>query len=70
MDRAGIKEAEFIIGGVDKLQLEGLDEFEQLVRKQEGKVVNMVVYNAHEGRARAVAVVPNREWGGKGLLGC
>lgn len=53
-------------GGV--LRNEG--DFYELVESHEGRPLRLYVYNADYDHTREVIIVPNREWGGEGLLGC
>jgi hypothetical protein len=41
-----------------------------LVEAHEGRPLRLYVYNADYDHTREVIIVPNREWGGEGLLGC
>ncbi|CAO1630608.1 unnamed protein product [Parajaminaea phylloscopi] len=53
-------------GGV--LKHEG--DFYELVEAHEGRPLRLYVYNSDYDHTREVIIVPNREWGGEGLLGC
>lgn len=53
-------------GGV--LRNEG--DFYELVEAHEGRPLRLYVYNSDYDHTREVIIVPNREWGGEGLLGC
>lgn len=53
-------------GGV--LRHEG--DFYELVESHEGRPLRLYVYNSDYDHTREVIIVPNREWGGEGLLGC
>ncbi|PWN28207.1 hypothetical protein BDZ90DRAFT_231960 [Jaminaea rosea] len=53
-------------GGV--LRHEG--DFYDLVERHEGRPLRLYIYNSDYDHTREVIIVPNREWGGEGLLGC
>lgn len=60
---------DFVIGwpgGV--LQAEG--DFYELVEAHTDRAFRLYVYNSDYDHTREVIIVPNREWGGEGLLGC
>ncbi|GAC72701.1 golgi reassembly stacking protein GRASP65 [Moesziomyces antarcticus T-34] len=60
---------DFVIGwpgGV--LQAEG--DFYELVEAHTDRALRLYVYNSDYDHTREVIIVPNREWGGEGLLGC
>ncbi|PWZ03060.1 hypothetical protein BCV70DRAFT_197296 [Testicularia cyperi] len=60
---------DFVIGwpgGV--LQAEG--DFYDLVEAHTDRALRLYIYNADYDHTREVIIVPNREWGGEGLLGC
>ncbi|CDS00713.1 related to GRH1-acetylated protein, involved in ER to Golgi transport [Sporisorium scitamineum] len=60
---------DFVIGwpgGV--LQAEG--DFYELVEAHADRALRLFVYNSDFDNTREVIIVPNREWGGEGLLGC
>lgn len=45
-------------------------DFYDLVERHEGKPLRLYIYNSDYDHTREVIIVPNREWGGEGLLGC
>ncbi len=60
---------DFVIGwpgGV--LSSEG--DFYELVEAHTDRALRLYVYNSDYDHTREVIIVPNREWGGEGLLGC
>ena len=60
---------DFVIGwtgGV--LRSEG--DFYELVEAHVDRALRLYVYNSDYDHTREVIIVPNREWGGEGLLGC
>lgn len=60
---------DYIIGySAGTLQHEG--DFYELVERHEGRPLRLYVYNSDFDHTREVVIVPNREWGGEGLLGC
>lgn len=53
-------------GGV----LRGEGDFYEAVERSINRPLQLFVYNADYDVMRSVILVPNREWGGEGLLGC
>lgn len=53
-------------GGV----LRGEGDFYEVVEAHVDRALRLYVYNADFDHTREVIIVPNREWGGEGLLGC
>ncbi len=60
---------DFIIGWTGGA-LRGEGEFYELIEAHADKALRLYVYNADYDHTREVIIVPNREWGGEGLLGC
>ena len=50
--------------------LKGVSDFYELVEKHESRSLALYVYNSDYNHTREVIIVPNRDWGGEGLLGC
>ncbi|WFD31637.1 hypothetical protein MSPP1_002676 [Malassezia sp. CBS 17886] len=46
------------------------NDFYQLIEQHENRHVALYVYNSDYDHTREVIIVPNRSWGGDGLLGC
>ncbi|PWN22460.1 hypothetical protein BCV69DRAFT_267851 [Microstroma glucosiphilum] len=60
---------DYIIGWSSGI-LRNEGDFYDLVEAHEGRPLRLYVYNADYDHTREVIIVPNREWGGEGLLGC
>ena len=60
---------DFIIGWTGG-PLRGEGEFYELIEAHVDKALRLYVYNSDYDHTREVIIVPNREWGGEGLLGC
>jgi len=69
-DSAGLVPfGDYIIGWTGgPLQSEG--DFFQLVEQSANTNLSLYVYNSDYDHTREVVIVPNRDWGGEGLLGC
>ena len=69
-DSAGlVPYGDYIIGWTGgPLQSEA--DFFQLIEQHAGRNVAMYVYNSDYDHTREVVIMPNRDWGGEGLLGC
>lgn len=69
-DSAGLVPfGDYIIGWTGgPLQSEG--DFFQLVEQSANNNLSLYVYNSDYDHTREVVIVPNRDWGGEGLLGC
>ncbi|EPQ28646.1 uncharacterized protein PFL1_03949 [Pseudozyma flocculosa PF-1] len=60
---------DFVIGWTGgTLKSEG--DFYELVEAHVDRALRLYVYNSDYDHTREVIIVPNREWGGEGLLGC
>ncbi|SNX82458.1 related to GRH1 - acetylated protein, involved in ER to Golgi transport [Melanopsichium pennsylvanicum] len=60
---------DFVIGWPGgALQAEG--DFYELVEAHIDRALRLYVHNSDYDHTREVIIVPNREWGGEGLLGC
>ncbi|WFC99586.1 hypothetical protein MYAM1_002331 [Malassezia yamatoensis] len=69
-DSAGLVPfGDYIIGWTGG-PLESEADFYQLVEQHEGSKIAMYVYNRDYDHTREVIIMPNRDWGGEGLLGC
>lgn len=69
-DSAGlVPYGDYIIGWTGgPLQSEG--DFFQLVEQYVNHQLSLYVYNSDYDHTREIMIVPNRDWGGEGLLGC
>lgn len=69
-DSAGLVPfGDYIIGWTGgPLQSEG--DFFQLVEQCANTNLSLYVYNSDYDHTREIVIVPNRDWGGEGLLGC
>ncbi|KAM0789771.1 hypothetical protein ACM66B_006624 [Microbotryomycetes sp. NB124-2] len=56
--------------GAQKMVLRGEGDFYDVVESHIDKPLRLFVYNADYDVTREVILVPNRNWGGEGLLGC
>ncbi|WFD03092.1 hypothetical protein MOBT1_001781 [Malassezia obtusa] len=69
-DSAGLVPfGDYIIGWTGG-PLESENDFFQLIEQHAGRNVAMYVYNSDYDHTREVVIMPNRDWGGEGLLGC
>ncbi|KAI8064238.1 GRASP55/65 PDZ-like domain-containing protein [Gongronella butleri] len=64
-----IPHTDYVIGSPLTV-LRGEDDFYNLVEDNIGKPLQLYVYNTEWDSSREVIIVPNREWGGNGCLGC
>lgn len=60
---------DFVIGWTGG-PLQSENDFFQLVEQYAGRNLALYVYNSDYDHTREVILVPNRAWGGDGLLGC
>lgn len=60
---------DFILGWTGG-PLRGEGDFYELVEAHADRSLRLYVYNADYDHTREVVIVPNRSWGGEGLLGC
>lgn len=60
---------DFILGWTGG-PLRGEGDFYDLVEAHADRSLRLYVYNADYDHMREVVIVPNRSWGGEGLLGC
>ncbi|PWN53008.1 hypothetical protein IE53DRAFT_366716 [Violaceomyces palustris] len=60
---------DFVIGWTGGV-LKGEGDFYELVEAHADRALRLYVYNSDYDHTREVIIVPNREWGGEGLLGC
>jgi len=72
---AGMRIGDRIVqfGDVDWLNHEKLARVAQVVGRSEGRGIEVVVSRAAEGgegEVKALRLVPRRDWGGRGTLGC
>ncbi|KAE8349601.1 hypothetical protein BDV28DRAFT_57805 [Aspergillus coremiiformis] len=73
-DRAGLKSGDNIrsIGTINWINHERLSQVAALVQQNEGRTLIMKVIRQDGGNATELdlELVPRRDWGGRGLLGC
>ncbi|KAI9892065.1 MAG: putative 26S proteasome regulatory subunit [Vezdaea aestivalis] len=75
-DRAGLKQGDAIrnFGSVNWMNHERLSKVAEEVQRDEGRVVLVKVWRTMDGLGNSedveVRLVPRRDWGGRGLLGC
>lgn len=50
--------------------LQSESDFFQLVEQHTNRNLSLYVYNSDYDHTREVIILPNRDWGGEGLLGC
>ena len=50
--------------------LQSESDFIQLVHQQSNRNLSLYVYYSEYDHTREVIILPNRDWGGEGLLGC
>ncbi|KAE8216048.1 hypothetical protein CF327_g754 [Tilletia walkeri] len=50
--------------------LRGEGDFYELVERYTNRPLRLYVYNSDFDHTREVIIIPNRDWGGEGLLGC
>lgn len=60
---------DYIIGSKDVI-VRDLDDLGELLSSSIGKNLSLTVYNTDEESSREVSIIPNKDWGGEGLLGC
>lgn len=61
--------ADYVIGTTHK-HLSTQEDFFRLVEERQGEAVRLLVYNRQWDTCREVIIVPNRNWGGEGSIGC
>lgn len=64
-----IAHTDYIVGASDVV-FSSADDFFNLINAKMGEVVKLYVYNSTTEEIRLVNIVPNRNWGGEGSLGC
>lgn len=69
-DSAGlVPYGDYIIGWTGG-PLRSESDFFQLIEHYVNRNLSLYVYNSDYDHTREVVIVPNRDWGGEGLLGC
>lgn len=68
-DSGLIDHRDYIIGTPHALLLTNEDLIE-LLDRMDKQLVHLVVYNVDMEKCRDVSIIPNRQWGGDGALGC
>ncbi|XP_044751860.1 Golgi reassembly-stacking protein 2 isoform X2 [Coccinella septempunctata] len=66
---AGLQHFTDYIIGADSVLHESEDLY-ALIENHEGKKLKLYVYNSNDDSCREITIIPNRNWGGEGLLGC
>ncbi len=69
LHKAGFKAKKDYILGDDKTGFKTIDDFSQFITEHDKKPIDLFVYNSDEGKVRKVTLVPDKDWGGSGLLG-
>jgi 26S proteasome non-ATPase regulatory subunit 9 len=71
-ETAGLKPGDKIIqfGDVDWLNHEKLSKVAQVVGRNEGRTILVIVAREGESKPMRISLVPRRDWGGRGTLGC
>jgi 26S proteasome non-ATPase regulatory subunit 9 len=71
-ETAGLKSGDKIIqfGDVDWLNHEKLSKVAQVVGRNEGRTILVVVERDGQSAPLRISLVPRRDWGGRGTLGC
>ncbi|KAI8388423.1 GRASP55/65 PDZ-like domain-containing protein [Radiomyces spectabilis] len=64
-----IPDKDFIVGS-PHLSLQSEDDLFQLIEEFTGKSLRLYVYNSEWDKCREVLLVPHRDWGGHGSIGC
>ncbi|ORX46780.1 hypothetical protein DM01DRAFT_1386120 [Hesseltinella vesiculosa] len=64
-----IPHTDYVIGSPQTV-LRNEDDFYNLVEDNLGKPLQLYMYNTEWDSCREVIIVPNRDWGGHGSLGC
>ena len=60
---------DYVIGTMHR-HLETQADFSRLMEEHQGVPVQLLVYNRHWDTCREVTIVPDKNWGGQGSLGC
>jgi|LauGreDrversion4_2_1035121.scaffolds.fasta_scaffold95816_1 hypothetical protein len=47
-----------------------MNDISDFLYKNDGVEITLVVYNSHSSALRLVPLIPNQNWGGKGIIGC
>ncbi|CAB4476056.1 hypothetical protein RhiirA5_350899 [Rhizophagus irregularis] len=69
-EMAGLVPLTDYVIGTPHATLRSETDFYDLIEEYLGKSLRLYVYNADYDVCREVIIVPNREWGGEGSLGC
>jgi len=67
---AGLVPRTDYIVGTPELLFSDADDFFTLINFNEGKPLPLYVYNCETDEVRLVTIIPNKNWGGTGSLGC
>ena len=62
--------SDFIIASDEVTKFDSIQHISEYLASKYGQEVNFIVYNTGTNQLRRVSMVPNGEWGGRGLLGC
>lgn len=60
---------DFILG-TREIAFKSLEEFAKYVEVNQNQEIRLHLYSIETEKVREVALTPNKEWGGQGLLGC
>lgn len=69
LEQAGFSPITDYILGTAEETFNNLDDFETFIKRNEGKSINMFVYNSDTDEVRNVDITPSSAWGGGGYLG-
>jgi hypothetical protein len=67
---AGLVPFQDFIIGTREIAFKSLEEFAKYVEVNRGQEIRLWLYNVESECVREVALTPNTDWGGQGLLGC
>ena len=69
LEKAGfIPNTDYILG-TEQQTFNCLDDFEMFIKRNDGKFINLFVYNSDTDGVREIRTKPNSSWGGGGCLG-
>jgi hypothetical protein len=67
---AGMQPFKDFIVGTREIAFKTLEDFAKYVEVNTNQEIKLYLYNSECEQVREVALTPNKEWGGSGLLGC
>lgn len=68
--KAGLKEDEDYIIGTHNALLQDAEDLYKMIAAYENKNLTLFVYNIHTDNTRLLNLVPDKNWGGQGSVGC